>query len=52
MLPTDSTVDTLIGSFEPPRIARGDLAPNQYVLEARRRKESQHGVRDSGLFRG
>ena len=51
MLPTDSTVGSLIHSFEPPRIARGALAPNQQVLDARRRKAAQESVRNAGIFR-
>jgi hypothetical protein len=52
MLPTETTVGSLISGFEPPRIPRGALAPSQIVLEARRRQEAQREARNAGMFRG
>lgn len=51
MLPTESTIGSLISSFEPPRIARGALAPTQFVLEARRRQRTQQQARERDMFR-
>ena len=51
MLPTESTIGALIGAYEPPLLHRGELAPNRYVLEQRKRKEQQKSVRRSQLFR-
>jgi hypothetical protein len=52
MLPTDSTIGALVSSFEPPRIARGALAPSAAVLDGRRRQRAQRQNRDDAIFRG
>ena len=51
MLPTPSTMRALTRSFEPPRIGRAALAPNEHVLDARRRAERQRVNRDDAIFR-
>jgi len=51
MLPTETTIGSLISAFEPPRIARGALAPSNLVLEARRRQRTAQATRDAGIFR-
>jgi len=52
MLPTATTIGSLISGFEPPRVPRGALAPPHHVVEARKRQKYQQAAHEAQMFRG